>query len=85
MYKMKYKLFPIAYKDYSILMKIVCTQGKGTNSEVRAALRAPRFSIAGVKLSNGPRIALRNCKNIFAFQKMHKTSILDRYKRDILF
>ena len=38
-----------------------------------------------VKLWNGLRTALRNCTNIFTSIKMHKTFILDRYKRDILF
>ena len=46
-------------------------------------LRAKCFSIDYVKLWNGLHIALRNYK-YFHLKKMHKTSILDRYKRDIL-
>ena len=51
--------------------------------KVHTSLRAKCFSIAYVKLWNGRRIALRNYKYSH-FEKMHKTSILDRYKRDIL-
>ena len=47
------------------------TQDKFKEIQVHTALRATCFSIAGVKPWNGLRIALRNCKNIFAFKKKH--------------
>ena len=77
MYKVKHKLMHNSIEQffYSIEDSLHNTRQRDTfkKCQIRTALRAKCFSIVGVKLWNDLSLALRNCKNIFAFKKMHKT------------